>query len=96
MYIDIIIESKDRLSQKYWEFWIDSIMGLNQFKIVLNIYAERSRITTRHKMKNDYRYHRLFGRENTIKTKDIVIPEEIKKQLKDKLNNIINETEITI
>jgi len=90
-----IINNEEELKREYWHF--DTIENRN--KIVLSQYGIQTRITKRHKWRFDIRdkYNRYDNRGNYINDKDITIPEEVKKKVKDKfIKHILKNYEVKV
>jgi len=93
MYIEISKESEDRLSSKFYRFWISSEYR-PVLQMILDTYAERTRRTTRCKWVNDNLYARLDSRSSNIMQQEVRIPEAVELELKEKLKKTIDESTI--
>ena len=93
MYIEISKESEDRLSSKFYRFWISSEYR-PVLQMILDTYAERTRRTTRCKWVNDNLYSRLDSRSSNIMQQEVRIPEAVELELKEKLKKTIDESTI--
>jgi hypothetical protein len=93
MYIEIEKISDDKLSCKYYKFWISSEYR-PQLQIIFETFAERTRKTKRCKWVNDRLYSRLNRRNSDILRQDVTIPESIIKEMKDILKKAIDEASV--
>jgi hypothetical protein len=94
MFIEIIREAKDRLYSNYWRFMIST--DTPKIKVTLWEFRKRSRRTTRCQWVSEHTYTSLDRRHNNLKKGDFIIPEDVDKELKEKLNKMVSEIEVEI
>ena len=93
MYIDVERINEDKLSSVLFRFWISTEYGPT-LRMILDVYAERTRRTKRCKWVNDKIYSRLDRRNSNLEHYDVRIPESVEKELKDKLKKMVDKETI--